>query len=185
MTPAHDNRMNIGAKGLSGEAYKGHTFWDTEMFILPYFTFTDPAIAKKLEEYRYQSLPGAHKKAKGNNAGSVAGIWQCAVFGFGGVRMLDGRLRIRPALPEAWSRLEFTIFWQGSRLHVVETLSLIHIFPPDGPANRGRRNPGSGQAAAHVRQRVPPLARHGAGRRAGKAVQPVGRPRAARRGSGA
>lgn len=127
MTPAHDNRMNIGAKGLSGEAYKGHTFWDTEMFILPYFTFTDPAIAKKLEEYRYQSLPGAHKKAKGNNAGSVAGIWQCAVFGFGGVRMLDGRLRIRPALPEAWSRLEFTIFWQGSRLHVVETKDSVVV----------------------------------------------------------
>ena len=30
MTPAHDNRMNIGAKGLSGEGYKGHTFWDCE-----------------------------------------------------------------------------------------------------------------------------------------------------------
>lgn len=37
MTPAHDNRMNVAAKGLSGEAYKGHTFWDTEMFVLPYF----------------------------------------------------------------------------------------------------------------------------------------------------
>ena len=35
MTPAHDNRMNIGAKGLSGEGYKGHTFWDTEIFLLP------------------------------------------------------------------------------------------------------------------------------------------------------
>ena len=36
MTPAHDRRMNIGAKGLSGEGYKGHTFWDTEIFLLPY-----------------------------------------------------------------------------------------------------------------------------------------------------
>ena len=36
MTPAHDNRMNVGAKGLSGEAYKGHTFWDTEMDIRKY-----------------------------------------------------------------------------------------------------------------------------------------------------
>ena len=37
MTPAHDNRMSIAAKGLSGEGYKGHTFWDTDIFILPYF----------------------------------------------------------------------------------------------------------------------------------------------------
>lgn len=41
--------------------------------------------------------------------------------------MLDGRLRIRPALPEAWSRLEFTIFWQGSRLHVVETKDSVVV----------------------------------------------------------
>ena len=62
MTPRHDNRMNIGAKGLSGEGYKGHTFWDTEMFILPYFIYSAPEIARSLEEYRWLSLPGAHKK---------------------------------------------------------------------------------------------------------------------------
>ena len=56
MTPMHDNRMNIGAKGLSGEGYKGHTFWDTEMFILPYFIFSAPEIARSLEEYRWLSL---------------------------------------------------------------------------------------------------------------------------------
>lgn len=39
MTPAHDNRMSIAAKGLSGEGYKGHTFWDTDIFVLPYFIF--------------------------------------------------------------------------------------------------------------------------------------------------
>ena len=63
MTPAHDRRMNIGAKGLSGEGYKGHTFWDTEIFLLPYFIFTMPEVARSLEEYRYLSLPGAHAKA--------------------------------------------------------------------------------------------------------------------------
>lgn len=64
MVPSHDNRMNIGAKGLSGEGYKGHTFWDTEIFLLPYYIFTDPDTARKLEEYRYLSLPGAHAKAE-------------------------------------------------------------------------------------------------------------------------
>ena len=66
MTPAHDRRMNIGAKGLSGEGYKGHTFWDTEIFLLPYFVFTMPEVARSLEEYRYLSLPGAHEKAAHN-----------------------------------------------------------------------------------------------------------------------
>lgn len=50
--------MNIGAKGFSGEGYKGHTFWDTEIFLLPYYIFTMPESARSLEEYRYLSLPG-------------------------------------------------------------------------------------------------------------------------------
>ena len=62
MTPI-DKRMNIGAKGLSGEGYKGHTFWDTEIFVLPYFIYTAPHIARSLLEYRYLSLSGARKKA--------------------------------------------------------------------------------------------------------------------------
>lgn len=45
--PKHDNRMNIGAKGLSGEGYKGHCFWDTEIFLLPYYMFTDPQADRK------------------------------------------------------------------------------------------------------------------------------------------
>ena len=42
MVKADDNRVGIGAKALSGEGYKGHSFWDTELFILPYFTYTHP-----------------------------------------------------------------------------------------------------------------------------------------------
>lgn len=78
MTPAHDNRMNIGAKGLSGEGYKGHTFWDTEVFLLPYFTFNMPEVARKLEEYRYLSLPGAHAKAEKNGYKGAQFPWESA-----------------------------------------------------------------------------------------------------------
>ena len=78
MTPAHDNRMNIGAKGLSGEGYKGHTFWDTEIFLLPYFIFTMPEVARSLEEYRYLSLPGAHAKAKHNGFEGAQFPWESA-----------------------------------------------------------------------------------------------------------
>ncbi len=63
MTPSHDARMNIGAKGLSGEGYKGHTFWDTEVFILPRYILQNPTVAKSLMTYRYKGLAGAKKKA--------------------------------------------------------------------------------------------------------------------------
>lgn len=78
MVPAHDNRMNIGAKGLSGEGYRGHCFWDTEIFLLPYYIFTQPEIARKLEEYRYLSLPGAHKKAEHNGYQGAMFPWESA-----------------------------------------------------------------------------------------------------------
>ncbi|WP_042273266.1 glycoside hydrolase family 65 protein [[Clostridium] dakarense] len=78
MTPAHDNRMNIGAKGLSGEGYKGHTFWDTEIFMLPYFIYTDPKVAKSLLEYRYLTLAGARKKAKENGYEGAQFPWESA-----------------------------------------------------------------------------------------------------------
>ena len=78
MVPAHDNRMNIGAKGLSGEGYRGHCFWDTEIFLLPYYAFTQPEVARKLEEYRYLTLPGAHKKAAGTGYQGAMFPWESA-----------------------------------------------------------------------------------------------------------
>ena len=64
MTSKDDNRVGIGAKGMSGEGYKGHSYWDTEIFILPYFIFTEPQTARRLLEYRYMLLKGAMDKAK-------------------------------------------------------------------------------------------------------------------------
>ena len=78
MTPAHDARMSIAAKGLSGEGYKGHTFWDNEIFTLPYFTFTQPQVARNLCKYRYLSIGGAHKKAKANGFLGAMYPWESA-----------------------------------------------------------------------------------------------------------
>ncbi|OGX79590.1 trehalase [Exiguobacterium sp. SH31] len=90
MTPKHDNRMNVGAKGLSGEGYKGHTFWDTEIFILPYYTYTNPKIARSLLEYRYQSLSGAHRKAKENGYEGAMFPWESAWLDDGEVTPIWG-----------------------------------------------------------------------------------------------
>jgi len=78
MVPKHDSRMSIAAKGLSGEGYKGHTFWDNEIFTLPYFTFSQPEVARKLCEYRYLSLGGAHNKAKANGYLGAMYPWESA-----------------------------------------------------------------------------------------------------------
>lgn len=59
-----DGRTNIGAKGLTGEGYEGHYFWDTEMYILPMFTFTNPEISRSLLEYRYLTLEQARQRAR-------------------------------------------------------------------------------------------------------------------------
>jgi len=60
----HDGRVAIGAKALSGLGYRGHFFWDTEVFMLPMFMFTNPPAARSLLAYRWHSLPGARAKAR-------------------------------------------------------------------------------------------------------------------------
>ena len=57
-------RHNIGAKGLTGEAYNGHAFWDTESCCLPFYLFTNPTAAKDLLLFRYSTLPQAIERAK-------------------------------------------------------------------------------------------------------------------------
>ncbi len=59
-----DGETNIGAKGLTGEGYEGHYFWDTETYILPFFLYTSPDIAKQLLTYRYSILDKARARAR-------------------------------------------------------------------------------------------------------------------------
>lgn len=54
----------IGAKGLTGEVYSGNTFWDTEVYCLPFYLFNNLAAAKQLLEYRFDTLSEAKERAK-------------------------------------------------------------------------------------------------------------------------
>lgn len=80
--PLHDRTTSIGAKTLSGTGYKGHIFWDTELFMLPPFTLTLPKVAQQLLMYRYQSLPGARTKAKDMNYAGAMFPWESADDGY-------------------------------------------------------------------------------------------------------
>lgn len=59
-----DPLSNIGAKGLTGEAYSGHAFWDTETCCLPFFLLNNPPAARDLLLFRYHTLPQAKLRAK-------------------------------------------------------------------------------------------------------------------------
>ncbi|HYE84510.1 MAG TPA: glycosyl hydrolase family 65 protein [Clostridia bacterium] len=63
IAPVHSQAQSIPARGLSGQTYKGAIFWDTEMFMLPFFLHTAPKVARSLINYRIKTLDGARKKA--------------------------------------------------------------------------------------------------------------------------
>ena len=68
-----DNQTGMGAKGLSGEGYEGHYFWDTEMYVLPVLIFTAPEAARALLRWRWSKLPQARDRARilGHDKGAL------------------------------------------------------------------------------------------------------------------
>lgn len=78
MNKPDDNRLGVGAKGLSGEEYKGHSFWDTEIFLMPYYLLNNPDAARSLLEYRYSILEGARRKAAGQGYKGGMYPWEAA-----------------------------------------------------------------------------------------------------------
>ncbi len=59
-----DPDLNIAAKGLSGEDYEGHTWWDTETYCLPFYLFNNPKAARDLIVWRHTRLPQARERAR-------------------------------------------------------------------------------------------------------------------------
>ena len=65
ISTAHPGKdtVSVGARGLGGMSYFLHVFWDTEIFVLPFFIYTQPETALTMLKYRYRNLPGARDKA--------------------------------------------------------------------------------------------------------------------------
>ncbi len=74
--PRQDDDVSIGARTLSGMGYKGHVFWDTELFALPPLTLTQPTIARNLLTYRYKRLAGARQKAEAQGYAGALFPWE-------------------------------------------------------------------------------------------------------------
>lgn len=76
-----DEQVSIGAKGLHGEGYKGHVFWDTEVFMLPFFIYSLPDYARTLLNYRYHTLDAARKNAALCGCKGARYAWESADTG--------------------------------------------------------------------------------------------------------
>ena len=78
----HDDGLSsIGARTLSGEGYRGHIFWDGEIFLLPFYLFTYPDIAKNMLLYRYKRLDKARELAKEEGYRGAKFPWESASTG--------------------------------------------------------------------------------------------------------
>lgn len=78
---AKDPTVSIGARGLSHGRYKGCYFWDTDMFMLPFFLENDLEAAKNLCDYRVRSLPAARSHSKSMNTAGARYPWMAALDG--------------------------------------------------------------------------------------------------------
>ncbi|MBD2343145.1 beta-phosphoglucomutase [Anabaena subtropica] len=107
--PSHDDKVSIPAKTLSGFGYRGHIFWDTEIFILPFFTFTQPAIARNLLSYRYHTINGARRKATHYGFKGAMYPWESADTG--------DEVTPRWALPDDYYGEDVRIWCRDREIH--------------------------------------------------------------------
>jgi trehalose/maltose hydrolase-like predicted phosphorylase len=76
-----DECVSVGARGLTGDAYFGHVFWDTEIYLLPFYVAVWPEAARALLMYRYHTLPGARAKAAHFGFRGALYAWESADTG--------------------------------------------------------------------------------------------------------
>jgi trehalose/maltose hydrolase-like predicted phosphorylase len=76
-----DECVSIGARGLTGEDYHGHVFWDTEIYLLPFYIFTWPEAARALLMYRFRTIDGARQKAAQMGWRGAMYAWESADTG--------------------------------------------------------------------------------------------------------
>jgi trehalose/maltose hydrolase-like predicted phosphorylase len=76
-----DETVSVGARGLTGDAYFGHVFWDTEIYLLPFYTAVWPEAARAMLMYRYHTLRGAREKATTTGYKGALYAWESADTG--------------------------------------------------------------------------------------------------------
>jgi len=118
--PRWSSNASIGYSGLTGLHHKGHVFWDTEVFCLPFFTLTQPYIAKNMLMYRYGTLIGARKKAIENGFDGSMFAWESA---------LTGEENTPRWMPSSKNSLELDRIWCGDiQQHITANIAYAVYF---------------------------------------------------------
>lgn len=73
---ARADQMGVAAKGVSGSGYEGHYFWDTEIYVMPFLTYTSPDIARSALRFRVNLLPAARERARELNQKGALFPWR-------------------------------------------------------------------------------------------------------------
>jgi trehalose/maltose hydrolase-like predicted phosphorylase len=121
ISTAHPGKetVSIGARGLGGMSYFLHVFWDTEIFVLPFFIYTQPETARTMLKYRYRNLPGAREKAARMGFKGALYPWESAdkgvettpPYGYGPdgekVPILSGLMEHHISADVAWAVWEY------------------------------------------------------------------------------
>ncbi len=117
--PRWTDRASIGAKTLSGFGYRHHVFWDTEIFILPLFTFTRPELARNMLMYRWHTLPGARQKARANGYEGAQFPWESAA---------DGREVTPTWVPHPTDPTQLVRIWTGDiEIHITADIAYAAV----------------------------------------------------------
>ena len=105
-TPPQDIDTSVAVKTLSGEWYKGHVFWDTEIYVLPFYTYTQPKLARNLLIYRYRRLEQALRGAQTQGYKGALWPWESAASG-------------KDETPQTWVNFDGTIIpvYNSTREH--------------------------------------------------------------------
>lgn len=77
----NDDRVSVSARALTGTIYRGHIFWDAEIFTIPFFIFTYPSAARAALMYRYHTLPTARNNATTAGFRGAMFAWESAQSG--------------------------------------------------------------------------------------------------------
>ena len=73
---ARTHEQGVAAKGVTGAGYEGHYFWDTETYIVPFLSYTNPDAARKLLRFRWRMLPVARQRAVDLNQRGALYPWR-------------------------------------------------------------------------------------------------------------
>jgi trehalose/maltose hydrolase-like predicted phosphorylase len=76
-----DGEAAVGPRGLTGPGYRGHVFWDADVFVLPFLAATHPSAARAMLEYRLRRLPAAQAAARALKRAGARFPWESAATG--------------------------------------------------------------------------------------------------------